>query len=574
LTTPVKVPVGISARHWRTRHTSATVLLVAHNIATLNRLADIAGVFDGDLDLQIVATSSMSDPFTAGLQEAIADWGLVFVPWDQAVQIEFDLIVAASHHGSLTDLSGPIVIFSHGIGYTKFSPGAEGRHDSPPAFVEPGAGSREPGAGSREVFGLSRHWLVYDGRPVASAFVLGHAEQLERMQVVAPEAVPAAVVAGDPCYDRLLASRAHRTAYRRRLDITDDRTVVLVSSTWSASSLWGSWPELIERLGAELPADSYQLIAVLHPNVVQGHGEYQIRSWLAGALRAGLILIPPEQGWQAALIAADLVIGDHGSVTAYAAALGKAVLLGAFPDDEVAPGTAVHRLGQIAARLDRQLPLRPQIDMARQEHRSSRFAEVARLASSDPGAAADQIRALFYDVLGRSEPHSEALTLPYTAAGLAPAGQPRLATAMVSCATDATARLVNIERFAAEPVVPRAAAPGRRTHLAVNHAYPGRRLRGRAEVLTAPADEIGDIDTWLRDALDDGPHLLAAATSERFAALRHRRFGRLEAEADGDIGGEIIASAVLAWLDTEPLPDGPITIEAGPCRVRILVQAR
>ncbi|MEV6350495.1 hypothetical protein, partial [Actinoplanes sp. NPDC051851] len=149
MTTPVKVPVGIAARHWRTRHTSATVLLVAHNITTLNRLADIAGLFDGDLDIQIVATSSFSDPFSAGILETIREWGLVFVPWEQAIQIEFDLIVAASHHGSLTDLSGPIVILSHGIGYTKYSPGA-GSREPGAGSREPGAGSREPGAGSRE----------------------------------------------------------------------------------------------------------------------------------------------------------------------------------------------------------------------------------------------------------------------------------------------------------------------------------------------------------------------------------------------------------------------------------------
>lgn len=117
MTKPVKVPVGIAARQWRTRHATATVLLVVHNIATLNRLADIVGLFDGDLDLQIVATSSFSDPFSAGLRERITDWGFVFVPWEQALQIEFDLIVAASHHGSVTELTGPIVIFSHGIGY-------------------------------------------------------------------------------------------------------------------------------------------------------------------------------------------------------------------------------------------------------------------------------------------------------------------------------------------------------------------------------------------------------------------------------------------------------------------------
>ncbi|MEV6350496.1 hypothetical protein [Actinoplanes sp. NPDC051851] len=394
------------------------------------------------------------------------------------------------------------------------------------------------------------------------------------MRVVAPEAVPAAVVAGDPCYDRLIASRPFRAAYRRRLGITDNRMVVLVSSTWSASSLWGSWPELIERLGAELPADTYQLMAVLHPNVVQGHGGYQVRAWLAGALRAGLILIPPEHGWQAGLIAADMVIGDHGSVTAYASALGKAVLLGAFPDDEVAPGTAVHELGRLADRLDRETPLRPQIEKAWNEHQPFRYAEVARLASSSPGEAADRIRTLFYNVLGRSEPCGEALTPPYSGTGLAPAERPRLTAALVHCVTDTAAQLITLERFAAEPRSPGTARSGVRSHLAVRHTHPGRRLRERAEVLTAPADEISDVDTWLNASLDGKPHLLAAVTSERFAILRHRRFGDIEAEADGDIGGEIIASAMLAWLDTKPVPDQPITVAAGLRRVRLRVRRR
>jgi hypothetical protein len=58
------------------------------------------------------------------------------------------------------------------------------------------------------------------------------------------------------------------------------------------------------------------------------------------------------------------------------------------------------------------------------------------------------------------------------------------------------------------------------------------------------------------------------------AILAHRRFGRLAVEADEDIDGEIIASAVLAWLDTEPLPERPITIAAGTRRVRVLVRRR
>ena len=349
---------------------------------------------------------------------------------------------------------------------------------------------------------------------------------------------------------------------------------MVVSSTWSAGSLWGSWPELIERLGVELPADSYQLVAVLHPNIVQGHGAFQVRAWLASAFRAGLILIPPDHGWQAALVAADLVIGDHGSVTAYAAALDRAVLLGAFPENDVAPGTAVHRLGQRASRLQRQQPLRPQIESALRDHRQDRYSEVAGLVSSVPGDAAERIRTLLFGLLHRPEPSSEALNAPYSGVGLAPAATPRLSAALVACVTDASARRVTLERFAAEP--PRSSASVTlvgQVHLAVHHTYPGRRLRQAAEVLIAQADTVAEVESWLTEALDTGAHTMTAAVGGPITAIRHRRFGRFDAEADGAMDGEIVASAVLAWLDSEAV-DGPFIVEAGHRIVRVLIRRR
>ncbi|HLL66751.1 MAG TPA: hypothetical protein VK453_13585, partial [Micromonosporaceae bacterium] len=149
MTFPVKVPIGIGAANWTSLRIDATVLLVVHNITTLNRVLDVVGLFDVDFGLQLVMTSSLSDPFTYGLSDAVGVRGIVFVPWEQAKQTRFDLIIAASHHGYLSDLFGPIAILSHGIGYTKYSPGA-GSREPGAGSREPGAGSREPGAGSRE----------------------------------------------------------------------------------------------------------------------------------------------------------------------------------------------------------------------------------------------------------------------------------------------------------------------------------------------------------------------------------------------------------------------------------------
>ncbi|MZD04412.1 hypothetical protein GTW43_04860, partial [Streptomyces sp. SID5785] len=171
------------------------------------------------------------------------------------------------------------------------------------------------------MFGMSPEWLLAeDGTPVADALVLSHPEQDERLRGVCPEAAHTGIVAGDPCWDRLLAARPLRERYRRALGVPPGRRLVLLSSTWGPDALFGDGgddvlPSLLPRLTSELPLDAYRCAAVLHPNVWHGHGPGQVRAWLDRARRAGLALIDPLHGWRQALLAADAVIGDHGSVT-------------------------------------------------------------------------------------------------------------------------------------------------------------------------------------------------------------------------------------------------------------------
>ncbi|MEV7490801.1 hypothetical protein AB0O08_08530 [Streptomyces anulatus] len=163
------------------------------------------------------------------------------------------------------------------------------------------------------------------------------------------------MLAGDPCFDRMLAARPYRDRFRRALGVGRGQRLVLLNSTWSPQSLLGdgegegaggtggddALPALLPRLASELPADEYRVAAVLHPNIWHGHGPGQIRAWLDRARRAGLALIDPLEDWRQALLAADVVIGDHGSVTYYAAALGTPVLLGAAPLDSLDPDAPV-----------------------------------------------------------------------------------------------------------------------------------------------------------------------------------------------------------------------------------------
>jgi len=146
----VRAPIGPEAARWTTVPIERTVLVIVHTITSANRLADILPVFESDSRVQIVFTAIGASAISEGVVDALTNLGGIVIPWDQAVQTNFDLAMSVNHSGELWKIAAPLAILSHGIGYTKYS--AESRHppDQHSLSREPGAGSREPGAGSRE----------------------------------------------------------------------------------------------------------------------------------------------------------------------------------------------------------------------------------------------------------------------------------------------------------------------------------------------------------------------------------------------------------------------------------------
>ncbi|WP_330436313.1 hypothetical protein OIC43_07255 [Streptomyces sp. NBC_00825] len=422
----VRVPVGDDAARWATRGKCLRVLLVVHNVTAATRLLDVLPLFDDDLRVQLLVTCTGSSAFASGTAELLADTGVPVLPWEQAVETAVDLVVSASFGGQLDAFSGKLAVLSHGVGYTK-------------RLATPDTGHRTPDTGSgagapAPVFGLAPPWLLSDrGTPVADALVLSHPEQFERLRGACPEAVPTAVLAGDPCFDRILAARTRRRRFRRALGVRPGQRLVLLNSTWNSESLFGDGTEvpgdgwcggdvvaaLLDRVADEFPVDEYRFAAVLHPNIWHGHGPGQIRAWLDRARRGGLALIDPLTEWRQALLAADAVIGDHGSVTYYAAALGTPVLLGAVPLHALDPDAPISAFMREAPRLDPDASLSAQIGELIRCHRP--LPGPAEFTTSVPGESAARLRTLFYSMMGAPEPDRpatlEPLPLPGYGAG-------------------------------------------------------------------------------------------------------------------------------------------------------------
>ena len=95
-----------------------------------------------------------------------------------------------------------------------------------------------------------------------------------------------------------LDHRAGRPVHLARLGAGPHQRLVVLSSTWGEDALLARNPELVTRLARRLPLDEYRLAVALHPNTWCAHTPWQVRSWTAAWERAGVVVLPPEEGWR------------------------------------------------------------------------------------------------------------------------------------------------------------------------------------------------------------------------------------------------------------------------------------
>jgi hypothetical protein len=372
---------------WLTVRPDRRVLLLAPAITSVHRLLDLAELFCGDMRVQLTFTvpPSLLGDGTEALLRAI---GAPLLPWQQAVARRHDLAVTANL-GGMAEIDAPVAFFSHGASRNKLA-APRGRGSIPVLSKVPA---------------FARSALVQNGMLVPSAIALGHDRDLAMLAEDCPEALPVGRVVGDPCFDRISAGRRRlRATYRRALGLKPREKLVVVTSTWSTASLLGGAPHQLERLVEQLRGPGYRVVLLIHPNVFAAHGEYQLRAWWGHLVHNGLILTQAGQPWEPFLIAADYIVGDHGSVTLYGSLAGVPVLLGAYDEAHVHPESGAAALARIAPRLVGSVPVPEQLAQADRQFDAEAMASVAALISSEPGGFARHTRALLYGMLGLGQP--------------------------------------------------------------------------------------------------------------------------------------------------------------------------
>ncbi|WP_181009140.1 hypothetical protein [Streptomyces sp. SM11] len=548
---PLRVPVGSDAGRWSTFHGEKTLVVAARTVTSTVRVLEcLPALLRGDGRVTVVFAHDPTSAFNDGVLDLLHDAGCRVVPWEQVSHAEPDLILTASENIDVPEGRCPVLVLPHGIGFQKQVPDARA------------PGDRLSGVVPDSLLESGRAWLA-----------ISHPGQEEQLLSSHPKTAGRTLLVGDPCFDELLVSADRAGSFRRALGVPDRHRLVVLSSTWGPTSLFGQDPGLAARVLAALPYDEFRVAAIVHPNVWSGHGSWQIRNILAPALDAGLMLIPHIHAWRSALVAADVVVGDHGSVTLYGAALGKPVLLGAFGSEAV-PGTAVAALGRAAPRLDAHDDVHGQIVSALAVRRPELFATVTEGAFHQPGRALPRLRTALYDLLGLPEPVSTAPPEWFLAEPVESGAKATAWTVTTTGPAEGGPAAVTVRRQPAavwrEADDPgEDATAGRFRHLACDEREPDRRLLESASVLLcgAPVRSAAAGVRWIGETLNRLPGCrLAAASLAGGGALVGLRDGRIvEAAVTGPARDPALpAAAVYALLRAAaPFDDTMVTVRVG-----------
>ncbi|WP_258016321.1 hypothetical protein [Streptomyces sp. AJS327] len=381
----VAEPAVIRGGQWLTVRDCKRVLVVAHTMTYAQRLRDAFELLARDLRIQVTFTVA-PHPFGGGVHRYLRHLGISVVPWQQVVHKPFDLALAAGSRG-IEQIDAPVIRLPHGAGHIKPL-----RQDD----ITPTASTRPAGM-------LSRTQLTHDGKVTPAAIGLSHRRDLDELARSCPEALPVATVLGDPAHDRLTAGLPRRAEFRRALGLRPGERLLVVSSTWGPTSTFGRLDALLPQLLDHLTAP-YRVLVLTHPNIWAGHGGWQVNAWLRDCAQRGVSVLPPTSDWEAPLIGADVLLGDHGSLTAYGTLTDVPVLLTHSPRRAMTPSSPAAALARTAPVLSPGRPLMEQLKYAAREFRSGQYAEVAESLTSEPGRFHRRMRALMYRMLDLGEP--------------------------------------------------------------------------------------------------------------------------------------------------------------------------
>lgn len=538
-------PADPDGRRWDTYTHCKIILCLVRTFTSAITTIDLMKVFDGDDQVEAVYALCPGSSF----EHLAADWlhrcGIDLLPAAELARVRCDLIVTTSEKIDFTAFPPvPVLVVPHGLGFHKYVPDS----DRP----------------TTRLSGLADDASLATGRVTQLVTHPAHVRQLE---AVTEHVVGRTVFGGDVSFDRLRRSAIDRHSYRRDVSVEPGQKLVVLSSTWGPDSLTALGSPAVGRILAALPVDEFKIALILHPNVWSRDGHNVRRRYRHHVDRGGLVVVDPRQGWHATLAAADVVIGDNGSVSLYAAMADIPLLLLAF-SSQVVPGTTMDHLGREAPRLVLEHDIQAQVEAAIARRGQVDASSLIARTIAHPDQAEELFRRLCYEKMGLPQPESE---LPVLAAPTPVVEHQPVKSFEVRTRVDGTT--VTARRFpaAVKTWCDRVEEPWDR-HLAACATEPDLTMRQNAAILVDDTDHGGSAFRRLGELHQTYPGCrltLVRADHGYRAAIRNG--GHYELNSHQGVDPLLLASALYALVVGGHRAEGTFSINPGPVERKVMI---
>lgn len=302
-----------------------------------------------------------------GVQEVPLRWAYV-KPWD--------LIITADHgHAELaTRTRCPVIYTGHGI-TGKVLAGEGGDYSYGPRTRGP------------------------DGTPRYTCMLEASESNRRRIVVEHPEYADVIRVVGSLKDDEVLDQLQNRRAFREQLGFRDEDTVVFVIGSWGPQSLFHTIGDGL--IDAARALSDYRFILCTHPHEYRPRpaGKRVWGEYLRALREEGFSVREPDQSWVPYLVASDVLITDHTSLSIYGVLAGKPMIWSPVPDEVIQEGSALWKLRAICHILEDPRRLGEELAHALTEFPHDRLGELASEINSRPGRSRQLVRELIFGLL-------------------------------------------------------------------------------------------------------------------------------------------------------------------------------
>ncbi len=144
------------------------------------------------------------------------------------------------------------------------------------------------------------------------------------------------VVAGNLKSDSLFMKLKNRDKIRNQMGLQQEETLILIVSTFGPTSLMNTIGEVLLSEAAHL-SSQFRFALCIHPleHAIKIDEEFNWLEYLSKLRSKGFLVLEPSEDWEYYMLACDILLTDHTSLSLYGVSLGKSFIYVPIPETAI-----------------------------------------------------------------------------------------------------------------------------------------------------------------------------------------------------------------------------------------------